>query len=247
LGVGLGTVEVFDKNKNSTLPKYRIEHVIDDHPVSGHHLGVEKAASPEFPSAFARTLATLRQAPVSWRSAGVDGGTVEDIVKFCFGVIQEETDQGRPPDVVVILCGINDLKQFLTNPFGGYSARAFRNSLTELIADIRRLSPGCKVILPGIPTQMFHKNSPLNIFPLAFFLDTIVGFFDSQKKLVADCFPSKDVMYSGLSAGDISDWYKTESMPLIAVDGVHPTKRCYALWAAAMATDLCANLVPTGT
>jgi lysophospholipase L1-like esterase len=234
LAVGLGTVDSFDKNKNSTLAMCRIER-LDPSPGS---------ESPEFPRVFARTLATLRQSPVSWRSAGVDGGLVPDINEFCLGVIQEETAQGRPPDVVVIICGINDLKQFVTKPWGAYSARSFRRSLAELITDIRKISPGCKVLLPGLPTQMFHKNSPLNIFPLAFFLDTIVGFFDSQKKLVADCFPSKDVMYLGISASDIADWYHDESKSLIAADGVHPNKRCYALWAEFMAKGLYATLLP---
>jgi lysophospholipase L1-like esterase len=232
LAVGLGTVDFFDKNKNSTLAMCRIER-LDPSPGS---------ESPEFPRVFARTLATLRQSPVSWRSAGVDGGLVPDINEFCLGVIQEETAQGRPPDVVVIICGINDLKQFVTKPWGAYSARSFRRSLAKLITDIREISPGCKVLLPGLPTQMFHKNSPLNIFPLAFFLDTIVGFFDSQKKLVADCFPSKDVMYLGISASDIADWYHDESKSLIAADGVHPNKRCYALWAELMAKGLYATL-----
>jgi lysophospholipase L1-like esterase len=234
LAVGLGTVDFFDKNKNSTLAKCRIENL---NPSPG-------TESPEFPRVFARTLATLRQSPVSWRSAGVDGGLVPDINEFCFGVIQEETAQGRPPDVVVIICGINDLRHFVAKPWGAYSARSFRRSLAKLITDIREISPGCKVLLPGLPTQMFHKNSPLNIFPLAFFLDTIVGFFDSQKKLVADCFPSKDVMYLGISASDIADWYHDEHKSLIAADGVHPNKRCYALWAEFMAKGLYATLLP---
>jgi lysophospholipase L1-like esterase len=234
LAVGLGTVDFFDNNKNSTLAKCRIERL---NPRPG-------TESPEFPRAFARTLATLRQSPISWRSAGVDGGLVPDINEFCFGVIREEAAQGRPPDVVVIICGINDLKQFVTKPWGAYSARSFRRSLAKLITDIREISPGCKVLLPGLPTQMFHKNSPLNIFPLAFFLDTIVGFFDSQKKLVADCFPSKDVMYLGISASEIADWYHDEHTSLIAADGVHPNKRCYALWAEFMAKGLYATLLP---
>jgi lysophospholipase L1-like esterase len=234
LAVGLGTVDVFDKNKKSTVAKCRIER-LDPSPAT---------QSPEFPLVFARTLATLQKSPVSWRSAGVDGGLVPDINEFCFGVIREETAQGRPPDVVVIICGINDLKQFVTKPWGAYSARSFRRSLAKLITDIREISPGCKVLLPGLPTQMFRKNSPLNIFPLAFFLDTIVGFFDSQKKLVADCFPSKDVMYLGLSAREIADWYHDESKSLIAADGVHPNKRCYALWAEFMAKGLYSTLLP---
>lgn len=238
LVVGLGTVNVFDKNKNSTLAKCRIERLDLSENEGGD------SESPEFPRVFAQTLASLRQAPVSWRSAGVDGGTIQDINEFCFGVIQEEAAKGAPPDVVVIVCGINDLKQFVKNPWGEFSAAGFRGSLTQMITEIRKISPGCKVIIPAMPTQMFHKNSPLNIFPLGFFLDSIVGVFESQKKLVADTFPSNDVMYFGLKLADVEGWYQDQSISLIAADGIHPNKLCYARWAEAAATSLYSTLLP---
>jgi hypothetical protein len=40
--------------------------------------------------------------------------------------------------------------------------------------------------LPAIPTQMFHKNSPMNIFPFNFVMDSLIGFWDSLKMSVAD-------------------------------------------------------------
>ena len=35
----------------------------------------------------------------------------------------------------------------------------------------------------------------------------MVGFFDSQKKYVADCFPSEGVLYLGLSPREVGRWY----------------------------------------
>ena len=176
LAIGMGSVDVFDAEKNNSVPYCRIENL------KKNHLG----PSPVFPRVLAETLANKQTNNVSvhWRSAGVDGGDVQFIKDFCLGVIQEEVDQGRPPDVVLILCGINDLKYYIANPLSSPGPRAFKARLKDLIENIKELAPNTKVVLPSVPVQMIHKNSPLNIFPLNFFLDTIVGFWDSQSTYI---------------------------------------------------------------
>jgi lysophospholipase L1-like esterase len=234
LAVGLGSINVFDPNKNNSVPFYRMENLKED-----------RGQGPVFPRVLAHTLADHTQEPVQWRSAGVDGGNVRLIDEYCMGVIEEECTQGRPPDLVVIICGPNDLKAFFSNPLQSASPREFRKRLTNLITKIRILSPNTIVLLPSLPAQMFHRNSPLNIFPLSFFLDTVVGIWESQKKLVADKFPSRRVLYLGLSASEIYDWYQAsehEHKTLIAADGVHPNARCYAFWATNLGNKLVAAM-----
>jgi lysophospholipase L1-like esterase len=92
---------------------------------------------------------------------------------------------------------------------------------------------------------MYKANSPLNIFPLNFFIDAVVGFWDSQKKLVADRYPSHNVLYLGLRPTQIYDWYHKkygsndkDDEGLIAADGVHPNAKCYASWARVLAEYL---------
>jgi hypothetical protein len=99
LAVGLGSVEEFDSEKDNSVPYMRLENVEND-----------AGPGPVFPKALAATISTYSGTPVSWRSAGVDGGDVKLIEEFCFKVIEEEAAEGRPPDLVVILCGANDLK-----------------------------------------------------------------------------------------------------------------------------------------
>jgi lysophospholipase L1-like esterase len=234
LAVGLGSINVFDPDKNNSAPFYRMENLKEG--------GGE---GPVFPRVLAHTLADHTQEPVQWRSAGVDGGDVQLIDEYCLGVIEEECAQGKPPDLVVILCGPNDLKAFFSNPLKSASPREFRKRLTTLITRIRILSPNAIVLLPSLPAQMFHRHSPLNIFPLSFFLDTVVGIWESQKKLVADKFPSRKVLYLGLSPSEIYDWYQSsehEHSTLIAADGVHPNARCYAFWATTMGNKLVAAM-----
>jgi lysophospholipase L1-like esterase len=234
LAVGLGTVNVFDANKNQSID-YQLYQNLDSSP---------SLPSPAFPQALAGCLAGLSDHPVSWRSAGVDGGTVVHIRDLCLPVLEQEVQAGRAPDCVVILCGLNDLKKVVANPLKPLTPKDFRGLLNDLILEIRRLSPGSKVVLPALPTQMIHYNSPLNIFPLLFFIDMVVGFWESQKKVVVDTFPSNDVMYVPLSKAELESWYAPsmksdvkenmlkamEEGALIAIDGVHPNARCYSRW-----------------
>lgn len=235
LAVGLGTVNVFDANKNQSID-YQLYENLESSP---------SLPSPAFPQALAGCLAGLLDHPVSWRSAGVDGGTVFHIRELCLPVLEQEVKAGRAPDCVVILCGLNDLKKLVSNPLKPLTPKDFRGLLNDLIVEIRLLSPGTKVVLPALPTQMIHYNSPLNIFPLLFFIDIVVGFWESQKKVVVDTFPSNDVMYVPLSKAELASWYAPsmeigpkedvrtaiEEGALIAIDGVHPNARCYSRWA----------------
>jgi hypothetical protein len=63
LAVGLGTVNVFDKDKNQTVDYSLIENVSASPGLPG----------PAFPRVLATDLAEFQQEPVQWRSCGVDG------------------------------------------------------------------------------------------------------------------------------------------------------------------------------
>lgn len=247
LAVGLGSVNVYDPSKMNDAPFCLLENTDTE-------TTYPNAPGPVFPRALAETLANVYQDEIHWRSAGVDGGDVAMIQDYCLQVVQDEVDKGRPPDAVVVLCGINDLKYFVSNPFQGPGPRVFQRRLHELIKNIHSICGlETKIILPMFPTtQMFPRaSSPLNIFPLNFFFDSIVGFWDSQKKLVADQSWSDSVLYIGLRPSEIYDWYKTIQVEqkdkdvvkegLIAADGVHPNARCYALWGKFLGEQLAAQ------
>ena len=69
---------------------------------------------------------------------------------------------------------------------------------------------------------------------------------------MANRFSANQVLYLGLRAAEIFDWYHdpkyqnqehdssepSEEMVLIAADGVHPNARCYELWAQSLAEKL---------
>ena len=180
LAVGLGSVDVFNSTKDNTLDYELIQNLDTSNR--------NDETGPVFPRTLAEALAEKQGTDVSWRSAGVDGGDTGHILEFCMQVLEEEVDQGRSPQVVVLLCGINDLKSYMSKPWpgGNPGPREFRKRLQRLIDSIHRLAPDCTVVLPAIPTQMFHRNSPMNIFPFNFVMDSLIGFWDSLKMGVAD-------------------------------------------------------------
>ena len=242
LAIGIGSVNQFE----SYRPLYfRAENIADNDDNKNKNV----LPGPVFPRVFASALATQRQKPVYWRSAGVDGGDTNDISEYCLGVIEEEVEKGTPPDVLLLILGVNDLKYFCGNPLKHGGPHEFRSSLTQLILDVRKISPKTKVVLPGL--RLFHQKSPFNVIPLTFFLDRVLGFWDDQKKLVASRFPDSEVMYVGVSPEEVKQWYRTDTseygieteigpdgqpnMSLIAADGLHPNARCYAHWGATLA------------
>jgi lysophospholipase L1-like esterase len=227
---------------------------------------------PAFPRILAATLSQRMRRPVQWRSAGVDGGDVPQIREYCLDVVKEEVASGRAPDIVVILCGSNDLKTIVGNPTKAFTAEGgpagnFRNNLVGLLQDILKESPNAKIVLPALPTHRLDQGSMLNVFPLTLFLDGFLGFWDSQKKKVADSSPA-NVIYCGLSTEHVSAWYQMppdayqdvsetadifgatqyygdeESISLISADGVHPNKRCYSLWANLVGNTVADKLMP---
>ena len=259
LAVGLGTVNIFDPNKRQG--KYRAEN-FNPQEKSNHDENINNEAGPVFPRVLARVLAERTGQSVQWRSAGVDGGDTKDIEEHCLGVIKEQVEREETPDVVVIMTGINDLKGFASNPIRNPAGpREFRSRLTQLITNIRQYAPKATIVVPALPTQMVRQDSPFNIFPLVFFLNMVVGFWDAQKKLVTQRFHCKDIQYIGMSPNEIYDWYMTDTledygipagldvhgekdMSLISADGVHPNARCYAHWAASLGKKIQLSAMP---
>ncbi len=248
LAIGIGCIEQFSK-KSHSLPPTLIENTEEKSYLR---------QGPVFPQVLARTLSRHFQLPVQWRSAGVDGGDVDDIRSFCLDVVKQECTQGV--DIVVVLFGMNDLKRLLPeNPFRLFSGEQimqdvgalsqFRNGIEMLLSDIRSQAPNAVIVFPELPIQT-------NIFPLGLMMDGLVGVWERLKKMVVK--GRSNAMYLELDAKEISDLYSNtksygtlekamidehglsmieecdvdvDDNPLLSPDGVHPNKKLYQRWA----------------
>jgi len=202
----------------------------------------EVESGPVLPRMFANTLSHRLQCRVQWKSAGVVGGDVDDIRNQCMDLIRQEALKGNPPDVVVIICGMNDMKKMLCDPMQASSAFTFRRKLISLIEEIHVVAPNAKVVLPALPLvgRELEPNNLLNMFPLNLFVDHFVSLWDLQKHYVAEEMPSSVTFIGRPSNGDFSDSSKSESetVSLTSVDGVHPSTHGYAVWAKYLGNKL---------
>ena len=92
-------------------------------------------------------------------------------------VEDESTNDSATIDIVVVICGLNDLKKLLINFDGGVSQ--FRQGLEQLISDIQSLAPGALVVIPEIPIRT-------DVFPLKLFWNGTLAFWERIKRLVAN-------------------------------------------------------------
>jgi len=230
LAIGTGCIEQFDATKDNSVPMALIENTAGSQPKS-HRL-----QGPVFPQVLARTLSYHFQQPVQWRSAGVDGGDVNDIREFCMDVVKQEcTKADATVDIVVVIFGMNDLKKILSvdlvNPIqhffrktgeetqDGGGTSQFRHGMEMLLSDIHSHAPDALVVFPALPIQPFHKNSIINVFPLGLIVDAVVGLWERQKKIVAS--RRRNTMYVELNAKEIADWYSLGSTMIgNAMDGL---------------------------
>ena len=268
LAIGTGCIEQFDSTKDNSVPFALIENTKTPQTSIKPHAHRQ---GPVFPQVLARTLSYHFQQPVEWRSAGVDGGSLAEVDKFCMDVVKEESVNGI--DIVVVLFGMNDLKKLFStfvNPIQnllsggndkekmaeGRGTKQFRREMEVILSDIHSYSPEALIVFPTLPVQPFHKNSIINIFPLGMVVDSVLGLWEQQKKVVAD--RSENSIYLDLKPQEIADWYapgKSEGVDsaldasdekndiLLSEDGVHPNKKMYALWGGLVGRKLRNSIV----
>ena len=251
LAIGVGCIEQFVATKRS----HSLHPTLIENTEAKSYL----RQGPVFPQVLARTLSRHFQLPVQWRSAGVDGGDVDDIRSYCLDVVKQECTQGV--DIVVVLFGMNDLKRLLPdNPFqlvpgkqklqdvGALSQ--FRNGIEMLLSDIRSTAPGAVIVLPELPFQT-------KILPFGLMINVLLGVWERLKRMVVK--GRSNAMYLELDAKEISDLYSNsksygtlekalidehglcmieecddddvDDNPLLSPDGVHPNKKLYQKWA----------------
>ena len=220
LSIGIGCIEQFDATKDNSVPMSLIENTVAS---ESQKSAMFPRQGPVFPQVLARTLSYHFQQPVQWRSAGVDGGDVNDIRSFCMDVVKQECTKGDATiDIVVVLFGMNDLKKLLSvNPVqhlfhsssremkDGGATSHFRHGMEVLLSDIRAYAPDALVVFPALPIQPFHKNSIINIFPLGLLVDAVLGVWERQKKIVASNW--SNTIFLELKAKEIADWYSSNN------------------------------------
>lgn len=270
LAVGVGTVEQFQIRTppDDGLEYRKIENAIAAGNITTTPSSFSPEPGPVFPSRLARILAERQNSPVLWRSAGVDGGTVYHIRNLLLSVLEEEIRQGRLPDCIVLLCGMNDLKlQFANNlfqkPWRALSASGFRRELHQLIQEIQKLcddhnnnnntptfldgeisiSPRhsnttIPILLPAMPTQMILTKNSV-VGILPLSILLDMAVGYWESQKERIAKEYPNVLYLPLSTQVVKQWYQRSQDGLfVSADGIHPNAQCYSFWAEHVAHSL---------
>ena len=268
--------------KNNREKRALLVYVLGDSLVTG--AGASDAArgfGPPLPRVFAEVLADATGRPVEWRAFGKKAADVkrirEEVVPAARAAFlnegKGETSVGdRPsaerfsqkrsppprsvPDLILILCGVNDLK----HAFGGRTPEAFRRELRSAVRETRAAfaanteylvtGPGPVVVLPGMPMQLVTAFPP----PLSLAAVVAGDVWDEQKRRVAaeECgeeTPAESRKKTKRKRKDLTVFVPKPSVArmravfgsnarLTAEDGVHPNELGYAAWAHLLAGEV---------
>lgn len=143
--------------------------IVGDSLVTGVGCSSEHDGGPMLPRCIGERLADLLGAPVEWVALGRKGADLKTIRAEMLPALRarlaahaaagggpgarevgggEGEGGGGGVDVVVLMCGVNDLKYALT----GRTAAAFHRELDQVVGEILALTGDkCWVILPGLP------------------------------------------------------------------------------------------------
>ena len=229
--------EGFDENRRPKNEKRALlVYALGDSLVTG--AGASDAArgfGPPLPRVFAEVLADATGRVVEWRAFGKKAADVkrirEEVVPAARAAFLEEGKKTteKPPDVILILCGVNDLK----HAFSGRTPEAFRRELRSAVLetraafaardderftktrgakDVRAIAarddrgeqfltpgPGPVVVLPGMPMQLVTAFPP----PLSLAAVVAGDVWDEQKRRVAAEETGVETETEGDGNGDV--------------------------------------------
>ena len=161
---------------------------------------------------IAREVATAQGCPVAWRAVGQTGATLRRI--------RHRLSHRLPGDLdlAVLLAGVNDV----------LARRGPTDWATDLTGALDHLSAvNRRVVVTGVP--------PFTSFPalprlLATYLDQQAVALDEASQRVCAAYPN----VSWIGSRDLL----TDSAPMFASDGFHPSAEGYRRWARAISTTL---------
>ncbi|WP_033290931.1 SGNH/GDSL hydrolase family protein [Amycolatopsis jejuensis] len=148
---------------------------------------------------------------VRWQALGTTGASARD-------VLHELVPRIRPPDVVVVVLGVNDTLEL-------HSAARYRRNLLAIVVEVQRRVGQVPILLAGVPPLGSFPSLPR---PLRDVLGARAAALDRAARTLTRL---PRVTHVPLVPGLLHDG-------MFASDGFHPGPAGYREWAAALAEGL---------
>jgi lysophospholipase L1-like esterase len=220
--------------------------------VTGVGCSMEASAErgPIMPRRVAQIVAERLGEDVGWKAVGETGADVRMVRSRLLPKLEreaqrvEEDRKGERIDAVVLITGLNDIKECFLFANPRLHPWHFCESLTALLGSICETAGSrCTLLVPGCPINAVPRFN--EIWPFSIAVHAIVGLWETQKRRAAEAAqqaacakggscpsitfqePPPHLVHQMLDGGDY-----------FASDGMHPNDTGYHLWAEVIAQRL---------
>lgn len=236
--------------------KSRKRHIVffGDSTVIGVGCSEEAGSNgPVMPRSCASLIAKEIGEDICWTVMGETGADVKVLQNHWLPSFERLTEQlhavGEHVDVVVVLCGLNDVKEcclharpLTRNPV------EFRNNLEDLLVSLRKAAGRhCTLLVPEEP--MGESPRFAKLWPLSSAVRLVAFLWDSQKREACVRLAHRDPISKPAETRLMfSSTVAHLQMPTVmrptfyCADGMHPNDHGYQAWGEVLAGRLLANL-----
>lgn len=218
---------------------------------------------PVLPRRVAEVLAQQLGEDVGWMCLGETGAGVSKLRSELLPSLQREVQRasraGERIDAVVVMTGLNDIKECFLWMQPSNHPLHFRAGLEQLCASVREMAGAqCKLLIPATPMHIAPRFADL--WPLSAAVRGVTWMWESQKRALADEAsrelgggaggPGGGEAPSAADRDAVGAVGFLEAPPTLAersmyaADGMHPNDAGYAVWAELIAQKLARQLRP---
>ena len=144
---------------------------------------------PTLPRHVAEVVAEQLGAEVGWRALGETGADIRMLREQFIPLLRREVERcaqsGERVDAVVVVCGLNDIKECFLYANPRRHPGSFRRSLQELVDTIHEVAgQQCAVLLPACPIDSSPRFN--RFWPLSTLVAQSSAAWERQKRLLAE-------------------------------------------------------------
>ena len=205
---------------------------------------------PVLPVRVASILAKQLGASVSWKCVGETGTDVRMLQTRMLPKLRDEVQRvdgaGQRVDAVVVMTGLNDIKECFLFAQPSLHPWFFGRALASLLTEVCEIAgAGCACIVPGHPIEVTPRFN--QFWPMSWVVPAIVRMWEDQKRVAAETAQAQeDTTIASSTARCLIEYLQPPphmvammwGQDYFASDGMHPNDNGYALWADVIAARL---------
>ena len=245
-------------HSSASAPPQRHIVFLGDSLVTGVGCSAEASLEgPVLPRQTAQVLAKELGQPVSWSCLGETGADVTMVRTRLLPRLHDEaqrvSDGGHQIDAVIVITGLNDIKECLLFANPRLHPWNFEKLMESLLWSIREVTgPHCSLLVAGCPIEAVPRFN--DIWPLSLAVRFVAQLWENRKKSATDAARCRS-NDTGIAEGVIqfvvppprTVQRMLDGAAYFASDGMHPNDAGYVVMGELLAGEILANWRPGRT